>query len=243
MRRVSIVHIIEEMESVWGKADKPSPSTSVRRRIIAKKLQSAFYRSLVPTDSITFVFTVAKDSGAKVCEASYLNIIGHPYSSLWKRIKRTISQSVIAGNDALSDEKLEELLKTRKAPSEVRSKIKFENAQHFIEWWSNLHGSASPNEGEEDLRILPFETLSQLFHEYQTTCTNENTDRNVVAQRETFRTAWVDLYRKKKCRFTRSKGTFPTCDICNNAADMLTSSRTSKYSQLERNIIISYLVS
>ena len=64
MRRVSIVHIIEEMESIWGKVDKPSPSTSVRRRIIAKKLQSAFYRSLVPTDSITFVFTVAKDSGA-----------------------------------------------------------------------------------------------------------------------------------------------------------------------------------
>ena len=242
MRRVSIVHIIEEMESIWGKIDKPNLSTTVRRRLLTKNLQCALYRSLPPNDLMTFVFTVANDSNTKVCEGAYLNIIEHPTSSLWKRIKNTLKQAVTENNGAISDEKLEELLKRRRTSTEVRSRHKFEHAQQFIAWWSNLHGSASPNEGEEDLRILPFETLSQLYYEYQTSCKNENAHFNICAQRETFRKAWIDLYRQKKCRFTRSKGTFPTCDICNNATDMLTSSRSSKYSQLERDIIISYLV-
>jgi hypothetical protein len=244
MERVSVIHIVKEMETIWGKPDKPAPRTSARRRIITKKLQSALYRSLLTpsTDSITFVFTVANDSNVKICEAAYLNVIGHPNSSLWKKIKRTIKRSITDGCEGLSDERLEELLKKRKSSTEVRSRRKHEHAQHFIEWFSNLHGSASPNEGEEDLRILPFETLSHLFYEYQTSCKTENVDSNTCAKRETFRKAWVELYKQKKCRFTRSKGTFPTCDICNNATDMLTSSRTSKYSQLERDIILSYLV-
>ena len=245
MRHVSLPHIIEEMETIWGNPNKPAHKTSFRRRLITKKLKSALYRSVVSNgkpDPISFVFTVAKDSNIKVCESAYLNIIGHPNSSLWKKIKGTIKRSIHNGDDELVDEKLEELLRRKKSSSEVRGRFKFEHAQRFIEWWSNVHGSASPNEGEEDLRILPFETVSQLFYEYQTCSKNESAAVHEVAQRETFRKAWVDLYKKKKCRFTRSKGTFPTCDICNNAADMLTSSRASKFSQLERDIIISYLV-
>ena len=74
MERVSVIHIVKEMETIWGKPDKPAPRTSARRRIITKKLQSALYRSLLTpsTDSITFVFTVANDSNVKICEAAYL---------------------------------------------------------------------------------------------------------------------------------------------------------------------------
>lgn len=85
MRHVSLPHIVEEMETIWGNPNKPAHKTSFRRRLITKKLKSALYRSVVANgkpDPISFVFTVAKDSNIKVCESAYLNIIGHPNSSL-----------------------------------------------------------------------------------------------------------------------------------------------------------------
>ena len=91
------------------------------------------------------------------------------------------------------------------------------------------------------MKIIPFEGISQLYNEYQMSCKYDNLHPEEFAKKETFRKAWVDMHKKKHVRFVRGKGTFPTCDICNNANDMLSS--TKKYTKAQREIIVSYLVS
>jgi len=39
-------------------------------------------------------------------------------------------------------------------------------------------------------------------------------------------------------RFSRGKGTFPTCDICNNANDLLANARKDKMANKVRDLIV-----
>jgi hypothetical protein len=71
-------------------------------------------------------------------------------------------------------------------------------------------------------------------------CKYENLHLQEFAKEKTFRKAWIELHKQKKVRLMRGKGTFPTCDICNNANDTLSS--TKKYTKAQREIIVSYLV-
>ena len=118
---------------------------------------------------------------------------------------------------------------------------KIDHAEKFILWYAKTYGSEFPNADEEDLKIIPFEDLPQLANEYQMSCEYENLHPQEFAKKETFRQAWIELHNKqKKVRLIRGKGTFPTCDICNHANDMLSS--TKKYTKAQREIIVSYLV-
>ena len=127
-----------------------------------------------------------------------------------------------------------------KAPSEKRSKKKWNHAETFIEYFAVYHGSKSPNPGEEKLRILPYETITQLFQEYQASNKAEGAHFDLCAQRETFRKVWRDMHKARTVRFTRGKGTFPTCDICNNCNDLLSLSKSSHWTKHQREIVFNY---
>ena len=50
-----------------------------------------------------------------------------------------------------------------------------------------------------------------------------------MASKETFRKQWSLVYKTGQVKLFRGKGTFPTCDISNNANDMLTFSKTLRW--------------
>ena len=78
---------------------------------------------------------------------------------------------------------------------------------------------------EEDLHVVPFESIAQLFNEYQMNCKYDHLHPQDCAGKETFRKARIGLHKLKRVRFVRGKGTFPTCDICNIANDMLSNTK------------------
>ena len=121
--------------------------------------------------------------------------------------------------------------------SEKKSRRQSENCTAFIKWYGKIYGSQSPNEGEEELLILPFETVSQLYEEYLYTCRNENSSN--PASKSTFKRSYTALKKQGLVRLTRGKGTFPTCDICNNANDLLAN---TKMSPQIRELIVQYKV-
>jgi len=85
--------------------------------------------------------------------------------------------------------------------------------------------------------------VSQLFAEYKAHCKQFATPHSHTAAKETFRKAWKDCYKKGEVKFTRGKGTFPTCDICNNANDMLALAKNnSRWTRRQRDIIGAFKV-
>jgi hypothetical protein len=246
MEKVGVLSALSEIEHIWGKQEDKTRTTSERKLVVYKKLSSAYHRSVSDTSSrveVSFIFSFESDPAVKVCENSYLCTIAHPYSTMWKRAKKLVTQEMSTGNHnkMMSKDAVQKLIDSKKPVSEKKSRIKFDHCQKFITWYAKTYGSESPNTDEEDLKIIPFEGISQLYMEYQMSCKYDNLHPGEFAMKETFRKAWVDLHKKKQVRFVRGKGTFPTCDICNNANDML-SSATKKYTKAQREIIVSYLV-
>ena len=188
-----------------------------------------------------FSFTVGTQA---VCEDVYLRIIGlnKANSTMWKSARSKVFQW--ADNNSHTEMDIDEIIKMismKKAPSESRSNRKSEHATHFIMFFAMFHSSLSPNEGEENLRVVPFETIRQLRDEYYAHCQHENEPVESIAKKECFRQAWKKLYLDRKVRFTRGKGTFPTCDICNNCNDMLSLSKGNKqWSRKQREIIFKF---
>ena len=113
------------------------------------------------------------------------------------------------------------------------------------------------------MQVLQFETLGQFFLEYEAHYCNK--PEEPVAARETFRKTWKKAHKCGKVRFSRGKGTnvnlysiylflylqnavigtFPTCDICNNANDLLASRKAfgnEKLTSKQRDIFLKFKV-
>ena len=66
---------------------------------------------------------------------------------------------------------------------------------------------------------MPVYSQSELFREYESHCATCR-DGNVVSP-STFRNAWKELKKDGSIKFLKSRGAFTTCDICNNANELL----------------------
>ena len=120
---------------------------------------------------------------------------------------------------------IQNALRSSKDTSEIRGRPKSDDAEQFQLSFSKQNSSLSPNAGEEDLQILPFEKISLFYEEYLSQCSSEGKTADQYAGKETFRVVFKKLHKEGRLRFARGKGTFPTCDICNNANDMLSNQR------------------
>jgi hypothetical protein len=230
--------ITEEIDFFWGDSDIEL-STTQRRKAIVAKLFAAYQRN----DKMEyFAFPVGKTIGThlRVCEATYFQIIGHNKTTMWRK-SETLVKSVMKNGDMSivnNTTFLDDILKLRKQtkdPSEKLSRPQFESCQTFITWFGKNNGSTSPNEGEEDLCVLPFEKLAQLYEEYRFQCEKESES---PASKSTFGRAYSALRKENVVRFSRGKGTFPTCDICNNANDLLANARKDKMANKVRDLIV-----
>jgi hypothetical protein len=68
-----------------------------------------------------------------------------------------------------------------------------------------------------DVAILPFETVGDFYQEYVCHCSNR--PPNTIASERTFGRAFSSM--RLQVRLLRCKGSFPTCEVCNTANDLL----------------------
>jgi hypothetical protein len=84
--------------------------------------------------------------------------------------------------------------------------------------------------------FLPYETLPEFFAEYLAFCNAEQLNPSSYAKKETFRRVFKGM--SKEFRLIGAKGSFPTCDICNNANDLLRNLKIRD--QSHREIILKF---
>jgi len=231
--------VTEEINSFWGDIKIPL-STKQRRKAVVEKLFSSYRRNEKSEEY--FAFSVGKTIGTHllVCEATYFQIIGHSKTSMWRKSEALVKNVMKNGdvgivNSATYVDEILKLTKQTKDPSEKKCRSQFESCRTFITWFGVNNGSTSPNEGEEDLCVLPFEKLAQLYEEYRFQCEKDNEN---PASKSTFGRAYSALRKENVVRFSKGKGTFPTCDICNNANDLLANARRDNLATKVRDLIV-----
>ena len=79
--------------------------------------------------------------------------------------------------------------------------------------------------------MLPYAKVNEFHNEYVAFCTAESMPINKYAKIETFRKAFISLDHKYK--LIGAKGSFPTCDICNNANNLLRDTKIRDQSHRE----------
>lgn len=174
-----------------------------------------------------------------VCENAYLLLIGHASTNMWDTQKNKV-MAYSGDPSALADhEDVTKIFAQTKHSTEQHSKPQFEHVQQFVEYYAKTFADFSVDASgiscDDDLKILPFEKISQLFEEYETFCTTNKDGQQ--ASRTTFNRAYTTLKKEGKIRLTRSKGSFQCCDICNNANDLLLSKHWKKN---QRDLIAKY---
>lgn len=251
LKPLKMFDVTSEIEWFWGDLNATTTqSTSERRRKIIDKMRKSIFKCLDNKNKNEkeqvvhkLVFSVGS---SQVCETAYLHIIGHGATKMWLKCKKELLSSYSRSNGLITEDEVKELeaaIKMTKSRSEVRSKKKSDHVHSFLQYLTQFYASLSPNEGEENVRVLPFETYSALFTEYKAYCDTNGVDISTRAQKETFRLAWKEFYANGNVKLSRGKGTFPTCDICNNANDMLSLSKSKTWTKQQRDIIISFKVS
>jgi hypothetical protein len=232
--------VVEEINSFWG--DNNLLTTTARRKAIIEKLLISYQRD---GENSSFSFRIGSSIGVhdcRVCESTYCQVIGMSKTNMWNKAKKKVAEFLNSGkfdqlnsNTGFVDDVLLSI-RTTKHSTEKKCRQQSENCEHFIRRFGQVNGSKSPNPGEEDLTVLPVETVAQLFMEYWFQCAKESVSK--PASKETFRTTFLNLKKKGFYKFSRGKGTFPTCDICNNANDLLASSKSKIMTTAIRDLIM-----
>ncbi|KAJ1411534.1 hypothetical protein B484DRAFT_435569, partial [Ochromonadaceae sp. CCMP2298] len=124
--------------------------------------------------------------------------------------------------------------KTLKRKLDPRSS-KSIHAESYVRYLAKILADTCPT--DDGVQCIPYDSFSQLFEEYQAFCTATLVNKKSVAGKETFRVVLAALH--SVIRLLGSKGTFQTCDICNNANDLLRSKR-AHYNREHRDIILKF---
>jgi hypothetical protein len=122
-------------------------------------------------------------------------------------------------------------IKATKEKNDARS-AKTMHAIAYIKYIGEAFSDTCPT--NDQIRCIPYESIQQLFDEYKDFCVVENVRPDKRASLETFRKCMKEL--DGQFRLIGCKGSFHTCDICNNANDML---RDCRGGNEHRNIILS----
>jgi len=67
-----------------------------------------------------------------------------------------------------------------------------------------------------DVKILPYDDVSQFYEEYVVDCDANHVPKHERAGKTTFSAAYTKLHETGKYRILGGKGSFKTCEICNN---------------------------
>jgi hypothetical protein len=234
LQRLPLGDIVALRSSFWGEMLEPAPKVNVRRQKQIDLLLEAYdkfekmFRFLVPS-----TLNDSSNKSTEVCESAYIVALGrhgntdsiNQVTKTWRNIKKQIVAGTIT-----SDNKV--IISTS---GRSMSDYKKRHAVSYIHFITNLYRDeetdkqsskscqstmcdTSPFAGMENIHILPYDNLGQLHREYLVHCSSRGIPPCYVAGLSTFRTAFEE---QKNIRFMGTKGSFNTCEICNNLSSLL----------------------
>jgi hypothetical protein len=250
LQTISIGQARHTQEAFWGKDDDTYPTSSTRTIKIHTLLQNAYDGV---TRSFKFkVFDPVSYTFAHVCESAIVTLLfGAVAKSFTCSLKtaprgwRACKNRILATNGG--QEELRHLATSYENMSQVFSRQKVENKQRkrngcikYMKDYSANNCEASVLEA--GVKYLPFRSIRSFYTDYVLSMVLLHGDRHrsYVASLRTFERAFKDLQKqnvKEKILFSRSKGNFNVCEVCNAAADLLT---TRRFSSTIRDLIGQY---
>ena len=213
----------------WGSVDSPPPLNQERKRKNEKLFELAVYDHQLDE----FKFNISQEAGVKefVCENAFLKICGistrdnkSEAPDLWKAARK--ARRALLRQDDLEPEPDVPLLGW--------DSPKFNDSLSYLKIivgkFRDIIGKAAPISGCETnpdaaarsgVMIVPHESITQLHEEYKCYRASQNFDPESIAEYPTFKKAYHQMEKEGHIRLLGCKGSFPTCDICNNCNDLL----------------------
>jgi hypothetical protein len=237
------------MEAFWCVEDKKAPFAATRRLLLLKILSAAINRN----DKEFYFYAGCKSvNNRRVCEAAFLNLLGlmnSPNASdapnQWRRLKEYVS----SGKDILGIE-----YSTVPVQNTIKgeNRLKFNGAVAFIEYFAKNFGDTIPDEhgkfkdifsilfihklniysynltGGPNVYVAPFVDFKSFFNEYKYYAAHHFHRPETVASFATFKRAFANC---ATCgiKKLKAKGTFNTCEICNNASLLLSNKGINEF--------------
>ena len=204
VKKTTIEHLTELRIKAWNGLTEATPSSKQRRDFIYNILQASFNKT-----ENKFQFIAGGDPGNYhlVCESAYLILLGisksrnaSDCSYQWKNAKRHVL--------GLAPEKLK---------MKLHKKSKFDSALTYIEIMTAKLADTSPFAGKDEILIVPYYDILSVYNDYKRHLKDIQDEESIVSL-STFRNAFES---KKNIKLLGCKGSFHTCEICNNALDLL----------------------
>lgn len=201
------------------------PSRKERTEKLHELLEQCYQHS-----TKSFAFNI---NGRGVCEIGYLQVLGiltqrRKPPNNWIHYKKWLLAGRPVENLAENESTSVKMFKDGRAN-------KYLHGLSFINHVAQIFSDTVPTDGNKV--CIPYETIDELFREYENYC---NTCASHIATRcglSTFRKAFRSV--GDTVKMLGSKGTFQTCDICNCAHDLLRS-RDTTFNKEQREIILKF---
>lgn len=236
---------IDEMAAMvidfWDESDCEAPSSQTRRLKVLNILRSGFKAN---DGTFEFYAGCKEKDNRRVCEAGFLILLGisnSPNASKapgqWKRMKKYISSGKYAAGIEYKSQAEEKLMKAENKGNKMKSALTF--IEYFAQEFGDTIPGAEGNEiiipltitnnkllfhilgGGKNVYVAPFVDLKSFWEEYCAYHAHQQTPPSDVAALSTFCAAFNVLSETKGIKKLKAKGTFNTCEICNNASDLL----------------------
>lgn len=212
----------------WGEENTPAPTSSQRKQSILDILHDAYS---VNEKKLTFVVpdSCANGSSRAVCQLAFLHLIG---LTVKPKLSDAPKQWLLCRNSVLSG-CVQDVSKYK-----LIDKPKFCHALSYIRYITDKMADTTPYglPNGQKVKIVPYEDVRQFFAEYKAHCMSLNVDRTERAEEQTFRKAMLSL---PNVRLIGCKGSFHTCELCNNAHELLRDPM-KRYTREQREVIHQY---
>ena len=246
LQRLPLGDIVSLRTGFWGKITAPAPKVNERRARQVDILLDCFnkhdknFRFMVPSFD-------DKTKSTEVCESAYIVALGrhgsmdsNQVTKTWRRIKKQIVEGTLSANDK----------SVTSASGRPMQDYKKRHAIAYIQFITNLYRDeevdkhckasfqtnicdTSPFAGMENIHILPYDNLPQFHEEYKVHCNTRGIPPCYVAGLTTFRTAFEE---QTNVKFLGAKGSFNTCEVCNNLNSLLKNTK-QQFTKEQRQII------
>jgi len=250
LQTISIGQATHAQENFWGKDEDTYPTSSARTVNMNTLLLNAYDGV---TNSFKFkLFDPSRPNFAHICEPAIVTLLfGAVEKSVTCSLKtapkgwRTCKNRILRTNG--DQEALRHLADRFESMTQLYSRQKVANKRRKREGCVKYIKDYCANNCEASVlevgvKYLPFRSTRSFYTDYLLSMVLQHGDRHgsYVASLRTFERAFSDLQGQniqEKILFSRSKGNFNVCEVCNAAADLLT---TRRFSSAIRDLIGQY---
>ncbi len=209
MDKLTLYEIHEARVAFWGAPGTPAPKNNARRERIVDLLKSG---TVVELESKQLCFQMPL-TGRTVCEKSYLRLIG--LAAMDGTINRQYSRTKNLFHKGTLSEKPVTAGRQPRLTQHAKSYIRMQAA--YSDTYATPDGVVlGAGDVEYAVRAVPYISAAAFYLDYEAFSKEHTLE---YAKRKTFSNAFFSM--KNEVRLSDSKGSFQTCDVCNNCDDLL----------------------